>query len=92
MILSINYSRIKLVDFGHILQVRWDDIDANRHNRVSPWEIESSGSISSSNSLLSPGSKRSRVGLPSGKPEFMVPGRCFCITNSLSCVMQHCLT
>ncbi|MFQ6642996.1 hypothetical protein Gotur_017394 [Gossypium turneri] len=56
------------------LLVRWDDIDANRHNRVSPWEIEPSSSISSSNSLLSPGSKRNRVGLPSGKPEFMVPG------------------
>ncbi|KAG4146488.1 hypothetical protein ERO13_D05G160900v2 [Gossypium hirsutum] len=55
------------------LLVRWDDIDANRHNRVSPWEIEPSSSISSSNSSLSPGSKRNRVGLPSGKPEFMVP-------------------
>ncbi|XVE88119.1 hypothetical protein DITRI_Ditri19aG0042500 [Diplodiscus trichospermus] len=55
------------------LLVRWDDIDANRHSRVSPWEIEPSGSISSSNSLLAPGSKRNRVGLPSGKPEFMVP-------------------
>ncbi|XVF25735.1 hypothetical protein REPUB_Repub13aG0239300 [Reevesia pubescens] len=55
------------------LLVRWDDIDANRQSRVSPWEIESSGSISNSNSLLTPGSKRNRVGLPSGKPEFMVP-------------------
>ncbi|XP_022724470.1 auxin response factor 3-like isoform X2 [Durio zibethinus] len=54
------------------LLVRWDDIDTNRHCRVSPWEIESSGSISSSNILLTPGSKRSRVGLPSGKPEFVV--------------------
>ncbi|XWS19654.1 hypothetical protein CRYUN_Cryun31cG0034000 [Craigia yunnanensis] len=55
------------------LLVRWDDIGTNRHSRVSPWEIEPSGSISSSNSLLTPGSKRNRVGLPSGKPEFMVP-------------------
>ncbi|XVF27577.1 hypothetical protein REPUB_Repub14bG0120500 [Reevesia pubescens] len=55
------------------LQVRWDDIDDNRHSRVSPWEIEPSGSVSRSNSLLTPGSKRNRVGLPSGKPEFMVP-------------------
>ncbi|XWS18450.1 hypothetical protein CRYUN_Cryun32bG0044700 [Craigia yunnanensis] len=54
------------------LLVRWDDIDANRHSRVSPWEIEPSGSSSSSNRLLAPGSKRNRVGLPSGKPEFMV--------------------
>ncbi|XWS15789.1 hypothetical protein CRYUN_Cryun34aG0032000 [Craigia yunnanensis] len=55
------------------LLVRWDDIDANRHSRVSPWEIEPSDFISSSNSLLAPGSKRNRVGLPPGKPEFMVP-------------------
>ncbi|GMI77644.1 hypothetical protein HRI_001433700 [Hibiscus trionum] len=55
------------------LLVRWDDMDSNKHSRVSPWEIEPSGSISSSNSLLSPGSKRNRVGLPSGEPEFMVP-------------------
>ncbi|KAB2081950.1 hypothetical protein ES319_A05G165900v1 [Gossypium barbadense] len=55
------------------LLVRWDDIETNRHIRVSPWEIEPSSSISSSNSLLSPVSKRNRVGLPSGKPEFMVP-------------------
>ncbi|KAL4289597.1 hypothetical protein GQ457_14G009560 [Hibiscus cannabinus] len=72
------------------LLVRWDDMDAiaNKHCRVSPWEIEPSGSISSSNSLRSPGSKRNRVGLPSGEPEFMVPGTFFCIANSVSCVMQ----
>lgn len=62
---------------GLLSQVRWDDIDTNRHSRVSPWEIEPSGSVSSSNSLLSPVSKRNRVGLPSGKPEFMAPGRFF---------------
>lgn len=73
---------------GHLMvlsdsfsQVRWDD--ANKHGRVSPWEIELSGSFSSSNCLLSPSSKRNRVGLPSGKPEFMVPGRFFSITSSL---------
>ncbi|KAK8504004.1 hypothetical protein V6N11_047727 [Hibiscus sabdariffa] len=51
------------------LLVRWDDIDASRHSRVSPWEIEPSGSVSSSDGLLTPGSKRNRV----GKSEFMVP-------------------
>ncbi|MBA0839489.1 hypothetical protein Goarm_005203 [Gossypium armourianum] len=55
------------------LMVRWDDIDANRHGRVSPWEIEPSGSVSGSNSLISPASKRNRVGFPSGNSEFMVP-------------------
>ncbi|KAE8723019.1 Transcriptional factor B3 family protein / auxin-responsive factor AUX/IAA-related isoform 4 [Hibiscus syriacus] len=66
---------------------RWDDIDANKHGRVSPWEIEPSDSICSSNNLQSPDSKRNRIGLPSGEPEFIVPDR-FCIAKSLSCVMQ----
>ncbi|KAL5772336.1 hypothetical protein ACOSQ2_012260 [Xanthoceras sorbifolium] len=55
------------------LLVRWDDVEANRHSRVSPWEIEPSGSVSSSNSLITPGLKRTRIGLPPGKPEFPVP-------------------
>nr|AHY24029.1 auxin response factor [Dimocarpus longan] len=55
------------------LLVRWDDVEANRHSRVSPWEIEASGSVASSNSLISPGLKRTRIGLPPGKPEFPVP-------------------
>ncbi|GLT29521.1 hypothetical protein SLA2020_043830 [Shorea laevis] len=55
------------------LLVRWDDFEAARQSRVSPWEIEPSGSISNSNSLLMTGSKRMRVGLPSGKPEFAFP-------------------
>lgn len=55
------------------LLVRWDDVDANRLNRVSPWEIEPSGSMSSSCSLMAPGSKRTRIGLPSSKPELPLP-------------------
>ncbi|GMI72860.1 hypothetical protein HRI_000955300 [Hibiscus trionum] len=51
------------------LLVRWDDINSNRHSRVSPWEIEPSGSVSSSDGLFTPGSKRNRV----GKSEFMSP-------------------
>ncbi|XP_050287112.1 auxin response factor 3 isoform X1 [Quercus robur] len=54
------------------LLVRWDDIET-RHNRVSPWEIEPSGSLSSSSSLMASGSKRTRIGLPSAKLEFPVP-------------------
>ncbi|GLT82798.1 hypothetical protein SLE2022_011370 [Rubroshorea leprosula] len=57
------------------LVVRWDDIEVNRQSRVSPWEIEPSGSICSSDSLLTTSAKRSRVGLPSGKPEFAFPDR-----------------
>lgn len=66
-----------MVVSGSFLQVRWDDIEVHRQSRVSPWEIEPSGSICSSDSLLTTSSKRSRVGLPSGKPEFAFPGRFF---------------
>lgn len=55
------------------LQVRWDDIDAARHNRVSPWEIEPSGSASASSNLMAAGLKRTRIGLTSTKLEFPVP-------------------
>lgn len=55
------------------LLVRWDDIEANRHHRVSPWEIEPSGPMSSSCGSIATGSKRTRIGLASGKPEFSVP-------------------
>ncbi|KAL9346593.1 hypothetical protein Peur_061446 [Populus x canadensis] len=57
------------------LLVRWDDREANRLSRVSPWEVEpsGSGSISSSNNFMAPGLKRSRSGLPSSKAEFPIP-------------------
>ncbi|KAK0580229.1 hypothetical protein LWI29_038329 [Acer saccharum] len=53
--------------------VRWDDVETNRHSSVSPWEIERAGSVSSSNSLITSGLKRTRIGLPPGQPEFPVP-------------------
>ncbi|KAH9751069.1 auxin response factor 3 [Citrus sinensis] len=52
------------------LLVRWDDVESNRHNRVSPWEIEPSGS----NILVTSGLRRTRIGLPLWRPEFPVPG------------------
>ncbi|KAG8634538.1 hypothetical protein MANES_17G050300v8 [Manihot esculenta] len=55
------------------LLVRWDDTETSRHSRVSPWEIEPSGPLSSSTSFMAPVLKRSRSGLPSLKPEFPVP-------------------
>ncbi|XP_012569005.1 auxin response factor 3 isoform X3 [Cicer arietinum] len=55
------------------LLVRWDDIEASRHNRVSPWEIEPSGSASTSSNLMAASLKRSRIGFTSGKLEFPVP-------------------
>ncbi|PSS04814.1 Auxin response factor like [Actinidia chinensis var. chinensis] len=55
------------------LLVRWDDLETIRHNRVSPWEIEPAGSVAASSSLMAPGMKRTRVGLPSTKPDFPIP-------------------
>ncbi|KAK1321852.1 Auxin response factor 15 [Acorus calamus] len=55
------------------LMVHWDDdMDGNRLNRVSPWEIEPSGSASSSG-LFAPGSKRTKFSLPSVKADNPVP-------------------
>ncbi|KAI4306433.1 hypothetical protein L6164_029710 [Bauhinia variegata] len=55
------------------LMVRWDDMEGSRHNRVSPWEIEPTGSASTSSNLMVTGLKRTRIGLPSAKLEFPVP-------------------
>lgn len=52
------------------LLVRWDDLEDCRLNRVSPWEIEPSGSISGPNSFLVTGIKRTRTGLPMSKPDY----------------------
>ncbi|CAN1283817.1 Auxin response factor 3 [Linum perenne] len=49
------------------LMVRWDDMEVTRNSRVSPWEIEASGSVSSS--FLGSGLKRTRSALP----EYPVP-------------------
>ncbi|KAK7302850.1 hypothetical protein RJT34_13747 [Clitoria ternatea] len=55
------------------LLVRWDDIEVSRHNRVSPWEIESSASASNSNNLTAGCLKRTRIGFNSTKLEFPSP-------------------
>ncbi|CAA3013047.1 auxin response factor 3-like isoform X2 [Olea europaea var. sylvestris] len=55
------------------LVVRWDDMEGNRHTRVSPWEIEPSGSASGPSSFLVPGTKRTRGSLPTTKPDFPIP-------------------
>lgn len=48
-------------------------MEASRLNRVSPWEIEPSGSSSTTNSLMATSLKRTKTGLPSSKLEFPVP-------------------
>lgn len=50
-------------------------MEATRHNRVSPWEIEPSGPASTSNNFNATGLKRTRIGLPSSKLEFPVPSK-----------------
>lgn len=47
------------------LTVRWDCTDVARQNRVSPWEIERSGSVFQEvGSFVSPMMKRTRTGFP----------------------------
>ncbi|XP_041027862.1 auxin response factor 3-like [Juglans microcarpa x Juglans regia] len=53
------------------LLVRWDDVET-RHNRVSPWEIEPSTSLSGSTSLMASGLKRTRIVSPSAQLEFPI--------------------
>lgn len=54
-------------------QVRWDDeMDPNRQDRVSPWEIQPSSSFSGSNNLSIPGSKRAKMVLPLSNPDISV--------------------
>lgn len=56
------------------LMVRWDDVEVNRHGRVSPWEIEPTGSFPSPCNVMASGLKRNRIGLPLTKPDFPIPG------------------
>ncbi|XP_023003208.1 auxin response factor 3-like isoform X3 [Cucurbita maxima] len=55
------------------LVVRWDDVETKRHGRVSPWEIEPSGSVSVASNLVPPGLKRTRIGLSPTELEFPAP-------------------
>ncbi|KAL6614760.1 hypothetical protein ACP70R_037030 [Stipagrostis hirtigluma subsp. patula] len=55
------------------LVVKWDDdIECRRPNRVSPWEIELTGSVSGS-PLCTPNSKRLKPCLPQVNPEIVLP-------------------
>ncbi|KAL5202967.1 hypothetical protein ABZP36_013919 [Zizania latifolia] len=55
------------------LLVRWDDnAEFRRPNRVSPWEIELTSSVSGSH-LSAPHSKRLKPCLPHANPEYLVP-------------------
>lgn len=66
-------------------QVNWDDdIDANRQNRISPWEIEPIGSVLGSGSLSTAGSKRAKICLPSVNMDFPIPSRCLmCLPKNI---------
>ncbi|XXG90099.1 hypothetical protein AAC387_Pa12g1941 [Persea americana] len=56
------------------LSVNWDDdVDPTKQNRVSPWEIDPSSSVPASRNLLAPGSKRTKLGVPSIKADVPVP-------------------
>ncbi|RRT74092.1 hypothetical protein B296_00022925 [Ensete ventricosum] len=56
------------------LLVNWDDdADTNQQNRISPWEIEPTSSVSGSGSLSTVGSKRAKITLPSVDMDFPIP-------------------
>ncbi|XP_064997138.1 auxin response factor 15-like isoform X1 [Musa acuminata AAA Group] len=62
------------------LLVNWDDdMDANRQNRISPWEIEPIGSVLGSGSLSTTGSKRAKICLPSVNMDFPIPNGNGCL-------------
>ncbi|KZV52806.1 auxin response factor 3 [Dorcoceras hygrometricum] len=63
------------------LVVKWDDSEGNNHNRVSPWEVEPSGSVSGPNGYVLPGTKRSRISFPETKRDFPVPRGLFLIAH-----------
>ncbi|CAH9137875.1 unnamed protein product [Cuscuta epithymum] len=54
------------------LLVRWDDPDDTRHNRVSPWEIEPTGTLPGPINMILPAAKRTRIGLPTPGEDFTV--------------------
>ncbi|XP_047311037.1 auxin response factor 3 isoform X2 [Impatiens glandulifera] len=58
------------------LTVRWDTLEAHLgQNRVSPWEIEPSGQISNTGSMVTSGMKRNRVGFTCTKPDIPINPR-----------------
>ena len=65
-------------------------MEVSRHNRVSPWEIEPSGIVSGHSSLVTLGTKRTRTGLLTTKPEHSVarglchPLYCFVVYKYLT--------
>jgi hypothetical protein len=78
------------------LQVKWDDdVDFRRLNRVSPWEVELTGSVAASH-LSTPNSKRLKPCLPyvnldylvtrtfvcSGRWTFILSNSVFIVTNA----------
>ncbi|KAL9275007.1 Auxin response factor 3-like protein [Drosera capensis] len=56
------------------LVVRWDDIEGNHPIRVSPWEIEPSGTVPGCGYTMTAGLKRNRMGMPLVKPDFLIHG------------------
>ncbi|KAL9272647.1 Auxin response factor 3-like protein [Drosera capensis] len=56
------------------LVVRWDDIEGNHPIRVSPWEIEPSGTVPGCGYTMTAGLKRNRIGMPLVKPDFLIHG------------------
>ncbi|KAI4304384.1 hypothetical protein MLD38_039904 [Melastoma candidum] len=61
-----------LTDLDH---VRWDDKESDCCSRISSWEIEPSGLFPGSSSMIMPGFKRSRLGIPPLQPDHPISNR-----------------
>ncbi|ONK79124.1 uncharacterized protein A4U43_C01F3180 [Asparagus officinalis] len=63
------------------LLVRWDDddVDRSRQSRLSPWEIEPTGTVSGSTGLSASGSKRTKFCLPPANPDNPVSNGSGCV-------------
>lgn len=72
-LLSQHGLHIFILTNNSFLKVRWDDdVDFRRPNRISPWEIELTSSVSGSH-MSAPNAKRLKPCLPHVNPDYLVP-------------------
>ncbi|WOL17041.1 auxin response factor 15-like isoform X1 [Canna indica] len=74
------------------LLVNWDDDGgSNGQNRISPWEIEPTGSILSSGSLITTSCKRAKISFPSVNMDYPIPNGNGCLDLRESASFQKVL-
>lgn len=77
----LNGLHIFILTNNSFLKVRWDDdVDFRRPNRISPWEIELTSSVSGSH-MSAPNAKRLKPCLPHVNPDYLGPSMSVFIKN-----------